>query len=81
MDKLFHLIIIAPTSEMFSGKISAIVVPGLHGRIGIRNNHAPMITALTAGDIVCQTEEGERSFSTKGGILEIKNNIVTICVP
>lgn len=43
--------IITPEMEVFKGEAEAIQFPGLDGSFQILNNHAPIISALTAGKV------------------------------
>lgn len=71
--------IITPDSNLFSGEVSSIVLPGIDGDLGVLNNHAPLITALKEGSISIIKETGEtETFETKGGIVEVLNNKVIV---
>ena len=71
--------IITPDTELFSGEVTSIVLPGIDGDLGVLNNHAPLITALREGKISIIKESGENeSFETKGGIVEVLNNKVIV---
>lgn len=76
----FQLIIISPERRIFSGKVSSMVAPGISGLFGIFPDHAPMITALKNGNISYRKDGEEHHIGTNGGIVEVKDNIVTICI-
>jgi len=46
-----HLEIITPESNIYSGEAIAVQLPGLDGSFQVLNNHAPVISALTAGKV------------------------------
>jgi F-type H+-transporting ATPase subunit epsilon len=48
------------------------------GSMGFLNNHAPLITVLKAGDVRVKTSSGEESFTVKGGVVEVLNNVVLV---
>ena len=71
--------IISPDAEIFSGEAKYVGIPGIDGSLGILNNHAPLITTLSEGEVLVRTENGnEEKFKVKGGVLEVLNNKVII---
>ncbi|MCC6700823.1 MAG: F0F1 ATP synthase subunit epsilon [Fluviicola sp.] len=46
-----QLEIITPESKIFSGEATAVQFPGLDGSFQVLNNHAPIISALSAGTV------------------------------
>ena len=46
-----QLEIITPESNLFSGEVIAVQLPGKDGLFQVLNNHAPIISALTKGTI------------------------------
>ncbi|HRD51892.1 MAG TPA: ATP synthase F1 subunit epsilon [Flavobacteriales bacterium] len=70
--------IITPDKELFKGEASYVGVPGVDGSMGFLNNHAPLITVLKAGDVKVKTEEGEKTFAVKGGVVEVMQNTVLV---
>lgn len=74
-----HLEIIKPEKNIYKGEVTSVTLPGLDGRLGILNNHAPLITTLKEGVIVVKTNEGaELEFEVKGGTVEMLNNKLTV---
>lgn len=43
--------VITPDEMLFKGNVSHVVLPGLDGSFGVLSNHAPMISALTEGEM------------------------------
>jgi F-type H+-transporting ATPase subunit epsilon len=43
--------VITPDQLLFKGNVTHVVLPGLDGSFGVLSNHAPMISALTAGEM------------------------------
>ena len=72
--------IITPDTQLFSGEVASVMLPGIDGDLGILNNHAPLITALKEGEItIVKAENGAtETFLTKGGIVEVLNNKVIV---
>lgn len=71
--------IITPDHSLFNGEAKAVSMPGIDGDLGILDNHAPLITALKAGDVKVTTADGkDQMFALKGGTAEVLNNKVLI---
>ncbi|MDB4195412.1 ATP synthase F1 subunit epsilon [Flavobacteriales bacterium] len=71
--------IITPDTQLYSGEVTSITLPGIDGDLGILNNHAPLITTLKKGTISIIKAGGENeSFETNGGIVEVLNNKVIV---
>ncbi len=56
-----------------------VIAPGVEGEMGILPNHAPLMTALTYGELVIR-KEGEEDvlIAIGGGFMEVNGNRVTI---
>lgn len=80
--------IISTTEILFEGEVSLVSLPGSMGRFTVLRNHASLISTLTAGKIGYRGEESaaresdryDGTFDIKGGIADIDNNIVSVCV-
>ena len=71
--------IITPDKNIFKGEAKFVSVPGIDGSLGILNNHAPLITTLTAGNVLLRKEDNsEESIEVNGGVLEVLKNKVII---
>lgn len=80
MANTFKLIVISPESKLFSGDVVSVIAPAISGLVGVRRNHAPFITALKSGEVIYKIDEEEKHITISGGILEMKENVMTICV-
>lgn len=73
--------IISPDEILFKGEAESVTLPGQLGSFTVLRNHASLISALTPGDICFRTKEGqEKSVTVKGGIVDVDNNVVAVCV-
>lgn len=81
--------IISTTEVLFEGEVTLVSLPGAMGRFTVLRNHASLISTLTAGKIGYRTsdtaaardaENYEGQFEVKGGIADIDNNIISVCV-
>jgi len=64
---------------VFSGDVYEIVAPGIDGQLGILPKHAPLLTILTAGEVMVKREgEDDLFFAVSGGWMEVRPDKVTI---
>jgi F-type H+-transporting ATPase subunit epsilon len=64
---------------VFSGDVNEIVAPGIEGQLGILPKHAPLMTILTAGEVmVKRAAEDDLFFAVSGGWMEVRPDHVTI---
>ena len=71
--------IVSPEETLFQGAVDSITVPGEKGRFEVLKDHAPIISSLTAGTVICS---GENPFEIEisGGFIEVAHNRVSLCV-
>ena len=60
-----------PTDDM-------VIAPGVQGELGILPRHAPLITALSEGELRIKRGAEEQIFAIGGGYLEVLDNKVTV---
>ena len=71
--------ITSPDKQIFSGDAELVQLPGSDGLFEILHNHAPMIAALGKGKIKVQDQEGKlQFFDIKGGVCEVKDNVILV---
>ena len=71
--------IITPDAKLFEGEVNSIKLPGSNGGFEILNNHAPIISTLTAGKISIDSDNGQKeSFEIQGGVIEKQNNKIIV---
>lgn len=71
--------VVSPERIVFSGEVDSVAVPGAKGRFEILNNHAPIVSALTAGKVVCSGKE-TLELDILSGFVEVARNEVSVCV-
>ena len=59
--------IITPDEEVFKGEVDHILCPGLDGYFGILNNHAPLISSLTKGNLSISPASPDMHFDAGEG--------------
>ena len=75
-----QLNIISAEKKLFSGMVASVVIPGISGSFGVHPDHAPLISPLKEGVITYLENGTEKSLEVNGGIVEVNNGVVTICV-
>ena len=74
-----HVDIVSAEGEIHSSDASMVFAPAQMGEVGIAPRHAPMLTALSPGEVRVQHENGkEESFYITGGLLEVQPHLVTV---
>lgn len=72
--------IISPEKLLFSGEATSIKMPGVNGAFQVLENHAPMISTLTAGVVEMELAKNNerKTFEINGGVVEIRSNKVSL---
>jgi F-type H+-transporting ATPase subunit epsilon len=73
--------LISAEQVIFDGEVSSVTLPGTMGRFTVLNNHASLISTLSAGNISYTDAEGQRvETPIESGLADIDNNIVSVCI-
>ena len=72
--------IITPSELLFEGEAESVTLPGTMGSFMVLNNHAPIISSLESGKVVVRTQEGSQDYPLNSGFVEVKDNVVIICI-
>ena len=79
MSEEYSLEIINPEKSFLSkNDVTEVVVPAFEGEIGILKDHISIISFLKPGIIKIFSKSGEESFYVNDGIIEFKNNNLSI---
>ena len=71
--------IITPETKVFEGEVKSVQLPGINGKFEILNNHAPIISTLTVGQIRIVNNNDQRElFNINGGVIEMQNNNIIV---
>ena len=74
-----QLEVLTPEKNVFSGEVKLVKLPGSIGSFEILKNHAPIISALTEGELKIDTESGETlRYKMSGGVVEVKDNHIVV---
>ena len=74
----FHLTVVTPDGEFFSGEAEAVYVQTTNGRIGILPGHIEYVAALGMGEAKILYEGTERRAACIGGMITAAKNDVRI---
>ena len=73
--------IISAEKIIFTGSVTSVTLPGAIGEFMVLKNHASLISALVAGTVRYVDETGkESSLSVEGGIADVDNNVISVCI-
>ena len=79
MSEEFKLEIVNPEkSFLVKEDVLEVVVPAFEGEMGILKNHISIISFLKPGIIKILSKSGDENFYVEDGILEFKNNSLSI---
>ena len=73
--------IISAESVLFEGEVKAATLPGQMGEFTVLRNHASLVALLAKGQVRYRlTDDTEQEHEIPGGVAEIDNNIISVCV-
>ena len=79
MSEQYSLEIVNPEKSFLSkNDVTEVVVPAFEGEIGILKDHISIISFLKPGIIKIYSKSGEDSYYVNDGIIEFKNNNLSI---
>jgi F-type H+-transporting ATPase subunit epsilon len=76
-DKI-ELEIVTPDSQLFSGSVEEVTLPGINGYMGILPGHAPLLSELRIGIISCRSQTETRQYFCSWGFVEVLGDRVSI---
>jgi F-type H+-transporting ATPase subunit epsilon len=63
--------IVTAEKLIYSGDVDIVIAPGSEGQLGILPHHAPLMTALDAGELIARKGTEEYTLAISGGFLEV----------
>ena len=79
MSEMFKVDIVNPEKSFFSKEdVSEVVIPAIEGEMGILKDHIPLISFLKPGIIKVFSGSDEENFYVEDGIVEFKDNTLSI---
>ena len=74
-----HCEVITAERAVFCGDVDMVVAPGIEGQLGVLPHHAPLITALSYGELVIHREgQADEYIAIGGGFMEVGADHVII---
>lgn len=76
----FNLRVVTPDGEVFSGRATSAVIPGLDGYFGVWAGHMPLIAGMSVGAVQVKTPEEHvvTILAVAGGFVEVTKEGVTV---
>ena len=78
MSEKFPVEIITPEKTVLQLEASEVTIPSFEGEMGILKDHISIISFLKPGIVKIFSKSGEENFYVEDGILEFKNNNLSI---
>lgn len=75
-----NLKILSAEKIVYDGHVTQAVFPGVLGQFTVLKGHAPIVSALTKGNIVYDKAGSEVSFAVTAGVVEVNNDRIVVCV-
>jgi F-type H+-transporting ATPase subunit epsilon len=73
--------ILTPERKIFSGDVLGVQLPGIGGSFEVLDKHAPMVSALQAGQLkILNDKTSNTVFQIQSGFAEVLNNKTTVLV-
>ena len=73
------LMILTPQETLFDGLVEKVDLPGDKGRFMVLRNHAPIISSLSAGEVVYVSGGTETRVAIVAGFVRVSDNEVVVC--
>lgn len=74
--------VISPVAVVFEGEVDMVTLPGTAGAFTVLKNHASLVSTLTSGTMIYKTagstEESRQDID--GGIVDVDNNVISVCL-
>ena len=76
---MINLKIITPLGCAVEAGVEKVFLPGGAGAFEVLQNHAPLVSTLTAGTVKYGTGEDLQEYAVSGGFVKVENNTVVVC--
>lgn len=73
--------IISAEEIVFEGEVTSVTLPGTMGEFAVLRNHASLVSTLTRGTISFKDADGhDQAREITGGLADVDNNVVSVCL-
>ncbi len=77
----FHLDVVTPTKNVFSGNVVSVTAPGSEGQFQVLAGHAPFLSSLATGEVrVDLADKSQQTYKVSGGFFEVSANRAMLLV-
>jgi len=74
-----HVELVTQEKKIFEEPAADIIlVPAVEGEMGVLPNHAPVLTALSYGELVVRKGAAEERFAIYGGVVDVRPDKVVV---
>ncbi len=78
MAGTLKLEVVTPDSQIFSGDVELVTLPGAEGEMGIYPQHVPLLTQIVPGEMIVRQQGRDQFFAVGEGFVEITGERVAI---
>lgn len=78
MNTRFHLKLVTPTRTVFEQEVDQVIAPTKMGQITVLPDHAPLVSILSAGELVVSDAGKKFPLAVAGGVIEIVDNTMYV---
>lgn len=78
MHTEIQLKLVTPAKTLFDEPVKSVVLPTEMGEITVLADHAPLISVLSAGELIVQTSNETFPLAVAGGLIEVFDNTVVV---
>ena len=74
--------IIFAVDIVYEGDVQRVTLPGTKGNLTVLQNHASLISTLSPGKIMYRPTDSNEPVSVQvsGGLADVDNNIISVCI-
>jgi len=77
----YSMTLMTPEGIVYAGEVISMVAPGASGKLGILNQHMPLLCLMNSGTLVCLEKGGSwLHFEISEGVLDVTPEGVDVIV-
>lgn len=80
MSDTFHLSVLTPLKEVFSGEVTTVTASGHDGDFGVLPGHVAYITSVDPGVLIIEGKDGRQVMAIGDGFAQVASSKVSIIV-
>ena len=73
-----QVIVVTGDHAVYDGLADVVIAPAVSGQIAVLANHAPLLAALDAGELIVRSGDEEEDLAVSGGFIEVRENRVIV---